>query len=367
VPIPWSPKVLWFKKKWRRYGELPDKINMDGLEVFYLKYFFLKPAKIFFKLNAKLLYHAAFRFIMSNFSNKTYDLILARPLIPTGYSACLLSKRMNLPVVCEGTGSDVKIYPYYNGIAKKMYTEVLNNADKIIANAKNLSEEINAFVSRKLCDVVYRGVDIQKFKPFNKKIETRKFLKMDPNCKAVLFVGNLSKAKGIYDLFSAFKITSKKFSNTKLYLIGPTSPDVDIKKLKIDKELIGRVNYLGQKPHAEMPLWYNACDLFVLPSYTEGMPNVVLEAMACARPVVVTPVGGIPEVIENGVSGLLVEPGNIDGLAKAMLKVLTEDGLAKAMGANARELITQSYVDIKNAEKLKELLTYLLREKRRYP
>jgi glycosyltransferase involved in cell wall biosynthesis len=181
-----------------------------------------------------------------------------------------------------------------------------------------------------------------------------------------LFIGDLSKAKGIHDLLSAFKLTSEQFAHANLYLIGSVTPDIDIKQLILDNGLTDKVQHMGVKPHKELPLWYNACDFFVLPSYTEGMPNVVFEAMACAKPVVASPVGGIPEVVENGVSGILVEPGNIDGLAKAMLKLLTEKGLAKEMGAKAREFITAFCVDIKNTEKLKEILINLLHEKKRY-
>jgi len=270
-------------------------------------------------------------------------------------------------VVCEGTGSDVKVYPYYNRIAQKMYGKVLNNADKIIANAANLREEINAYAGRKLCDVVYRGVDVEKFNPTYKMKQARVILKIDPNDRVVLYVGNLIKSKGIYDLLFALKITLERFKDAKLYLIGPTFLDVDINQLITDMGLNGKVQYMGPKSHAELPLWYNACDFVVLPSYSEGMPNVVFEAMASAKPVVVTPVGGIPEVVENGVSGLLVEVGKIERLSEAMLRLLTEDGLAKIMGKNARKRIVQCYVDTQNVEKLKELLIDLLDEKRRCP
>ena len=134
VPTPWSPKILWFNEKWRQFGQLPAKANLDGVGVFYLRYPFFRPSKAFYQVNATSLYWWSYRFIRENLAHKNFDLILARPLIPTGYSACLLSKRINLPLVCEGTGSDVKVYPYYNRTSQKMFTMVLKNADKIIAN-----------------------------------------------------------------------------------------------------------------------------------------------------------------------------------------------------------------------------------------
>jgi glycosyltransferase involved in cell wall biosynthesis len=364
VPMPWAPKVIWFKKKWRQLGELPTKVNLDGVEVIYLKYPFLKPAKAFFLINATICCKFAYRFIVKNLLDRNFDLILARPLIPTGYSACLLSKRLNIPVVCEGTGSDVKIYPYYNNAAQKMFGKVLDNADKIIANAGNLSEEINAYAGRNICDVVYRGVNTEKFKPLDNRIEIRKYLGIDLDDRIILFIGNLSRAKGIYDLFSAFKTISEQFYKAKLYLIGPTHTDVKIKKLIRDQELNSKVRCVGIKPHNELPLWYNASDFLVLPSYSEGMPNVVFEAMACAKPVVATTVGGIPEVVEDGVSGLLVETGKAEKMAEAMQKLLTEDGLAESMGKKALTRITEKFVDAENVERVVQLLRKLIAVKK---
>lgn len=344
---------------------MPDKANLDGVEVFYIRYPFL-PSKAFYQVNAASLYWWTYRFIKKNLAHKNFDLILARPLIPTGYSACLLSKRMNLPVVCEGTGSDVKIYPYYNRTSQKMFTRVLKNADKIIANAENLAEDIGAYAGCRICDVVYRGVNVEKFKPLKNKMDARKLLGIDENNRVLLFVGGLSKKKGIYDLLAAFKITLSRFPHAKLYLIGQSFLGKDINQLIKDEELNGKVYYMGPKPHAELPQWYNACDFLVLPSYTEGMPNVVLEAMACAKPVVVTPVGGIPEVVENNVTGLLVEPGEVHKLAETMLRLLTEDGLAETLCKKALIRVRQDFIDTENVNRLIKLLKNLLVEKERF-
>jgi glycosyltransferase involved in cell wall biosynthesis len=121
---------------------------------------------------------------------------------------------------------------------------------------------------------------------------------------------------------------------------------------------------VGIKPHNELPLWYNASDFLILPSYSEGMPNVVFEAMACAKPVVATTVGGIPEVVEDGVSGLLVETGKAEKMAEAMQKLLREDGLAESMGKKALTRITEKFVDAENVERVVQLLRKLIAVKK---
>ena len=367
APTPWSPKILWFKRKWRQLGAVPAKARLDGVDVFYLKYPFLKPSKTFYQINAKILYRFAYRFILKKLFNKNFDLILARPLIPTGYSACLLAKKMDLPLVCEGTGSDVKIYPYYNRTSNRMLNSVIRNADKIMANSRDLAEDINLRAGKKVCSVMYRGVNVKTFKPSGSKAAAKKSLGMDEDNRALLYVGAISAQKGIFDLLAAFKMMLQSYHKANLYLIGVNVLDKDVDQLIKEKDLNGKVHYMGLKPQEELVLWYNACEFLVLPSYSEGMPNVVFEAMACMKPVIATPVGGIPEVVDHNITGILVGVGEISSLAEAMLRLLVESSLAEAMGKNALEKIKAHFVDTERVRGPLELLKNLLLEKTSVP
>jgi glycosyltransferase involved in cell wall biosynthesis len=252
--MPWAPKVIWFKKKWRQPGQTPNRVDMERVPVFYLKCPFLKPAKAFYLVNALSQYWWIYRFIRKNLSNKNFDIILARPLIPTGYSACLLSKKLNIPVVCEGTGSDIKIYPYFNSTSKKMFNKVIKVADKITANAQNLATKVDAHEGTETCNVAYRGVNIEAFKPLNSKSEIRKSLEIEKDERIALFVGKLSPQKGICDLLAAFKITLSQFHQASLYLIGENAFEKNIEQIAKEEDLYGKVHYLGQKPQKELNL-----------------------------------------------------------------------------------------------------------------
>lgn len=118
------------------------------------------------------------------------------------------------------------------------------------------------------------------------------------------------------------------------------------KELRIESH----VSFAGIKNHDEIPLWLNACDVFCLPSYIEGFPAVVVEAIACGRPVVATNVGGISEVITNESFGILVEPGNKEELALALSNALEKKWDYQAIAAYGKrfswDTIAEEYIKL---------------------
>src|SRR6202043_67277 len=100
-------------------------------------------------------------------------------------------------------------------------------------------------------------------------------------------------------------------------LVGRGRDERRLRELVARQHLAERVHFAGPRPHAELPDWYRACDVVALPSFSEGIPNVLREASACGRPFVASRVGGIPEMADPS-SSLLVEPGSVEGLADAL-------------------------------------------------
>jgi len=144
-------------------------------------------------------------------------------------------------------------------------------------------------------------------------------------------MGRLGKRKGTYDLLEAFSRIASKYHHVHLIMAG----DGDVEKIR------KRVKKLGLEDRVEVPGWvsghrvaevYSTTDIYVLPSYNEGLPNSILEAMAWRLPVVATPVGGIPEAVIDGKTGFLVEAGDIDALFAALDRLLTDHYLRLKMG-----------------------------------
>ncbi len=92
--------------------------------------------------------------------------------------------------------------------------------------------------------------------------------------------------------------------------------DVDAHEVKVPKEMVSRFKLFGRKPHGELPVWLNACDFFVMPSLHEGVPTVLFEAMACGKPLIVTDVGGMPEIVNDARLGRIIKPARSDDLAE---------------------------------------------------
>ena len=126
-------------------------------------------------------------------------------------------------------------------------------------------------------------------------------------------------------MISALSIVTRSMPKVLLVLIGA---DIIKKTLVQQAEELGLIDsiiFAGPQPHEKIPLWLNASDLFVLPSYQEGMPVSLLEALMCGKPVIATAVGGIPEVMTSPEYGILVEPRNVAQLSQALLEGFSKD------------------------------------------
>lgn len=148
----------------------------------------------------------------------------------------------------------------------------------------------------------------------------------------VLYVGWLIEAKGIRELLQAML----RVQGARLTLVGPTEPDFAATLAGEIEALGDRVRVLGARPRAELAPLYAAADVFAFPTWREGFPNVVLEALAAGLPLVTTPVGAIPDVVRDGEEGLIVPPRDPERLAAALERLVSDAELRGAMGGRAR-------------------------------
>jgi glycosyltransferase involved in cell wall biosynthesis len=244
----------------------------------------------------------------------------------------LTSKLFGLPTIVHVHGSSFK--DFYSSLSlphKKYVNYILNKTDKLIVLSEEWKKFFSAIVEKNKLQVLYNGVKISNYQ-LNKTNQI-------PVC---LFLGRLGKRKGTYDLIEAVKIIKNKGIKAKFLLAG----DGEIEKVK---ELI-QTSYLSD--YVETLGWISGeqkiklledSDLFVLPSYNEGLPMAILEAMDYGLPIISTPVGGIPEVVENGVNGFLVKPGDISKLADALEKLICNYELRVEMGMRNQKKIREQF------------------------
>jgi len=213
--------------------------------------------------------------------------------------------------------------------------------DKIIAVSSHMAERAEKELHAAPVACIHNGVDLQKIKVNKSKIEVKRNLGIEGNSPLIGTAGRLVPVKGLDFLLKAAKIMQKKFPRLKVLIIGegPERKNLEsaASKLGINSQLI----FTGEREDVHDLIY--AMDLFVLPSLSEGIPMVLLEALALEVPVVVSAVGGIPEVITHQFTGFLVSPKKEQALANACLHLLENKALANAVALKGKEIVKTKF------------------------
>jgi len=188
---------------------------------------------------------------------------------------------------------------------------------------------------------IWNSADEDNFKPRSKE-KARKLLHLPLEKKMILFVGRLVPVKGIYYLVRAMPSILRK-QEAILVIAGEGAERSNLKRLVDMLNLEPYVLFLGNIPAEKLALYYNAADVFVLPSFIEGHSVVLLEAMASGLPIVATNVGGNSESIINEVNGFLVCPKDYHALAEAIGVILNNEGLMQGFSAKSLELYQKNF------------------------
>jgi len=231
-------------------------------------------------------------------------------------------------------------------------------ADIVITNsavARDGMVKLRNFPPAKL-RVVYTGVkEDREVKP---EIITaiRKQYHISPSMKVVGMVGAFEPYKGHKYLLESIPFIKKKFSTVKFILVGDGRTKKEMEEFARSRGLFDDVIFTGYLPEDHIIDIIGAFDIFVLPSLHEGLPYVISEAMSLGKPVIATKVGGIPEQISNGVSGILVPPRNHSALANAIVYLFNNEKKAKKMGLEARKKVKKRFTIGAMLSSLEELL-----------
>jgi glycosyltransferase involved in cell wall biosynthesis len=192
-----------------------------------------------------------------------------------------------------------------------------------------------------------------------------------PGPERILFAGPVIARKGFLMLLKAMAVVKLALPHVGLHIAGSTSADPayygEVVRQVHELGLSGNVTFRGQLDQEHLLEEYTHCSVFVLPSLQETAPMAVQQAMAAAVPVVATPVGGVPALVQDGQTGLLVETGNSDALAEALLHLLQDDQLRKDMGQRARADATARFAPEIVARKTKAVYDEILTRARQQP
>lgn len=365
-PVPYIPMIACIRHKWKHYANIPEKNTIEMVPVFYPRYLRF-PGKWFHSLACFTQYWGVKKTVKSIIKEFKPHVIHAHAATVAGYVGLILKKKYNLPLVCSLRGDDINKYPYYSRLTMSLTKKLLSKADQLLSVSNDLKVIANTIARPKReIRVVYNGCDLGNF-TYSEKDRTniRNKLGFSKKAKAIIFVGSIYKEKGIFELISAFIRLNLRYPCLHLIIVGDGPKRLALNGIVSSNNLNEKVHLVGVKPYVEISKFLSASDIFVLPTYAEGLPNVVLEAMACNLPVVATRVGGIPEVIEEGKNGILINKKDINMLTEAIEYLLRNEGLAKKMGTYGHKLVETKFSWQQKAQevmKIYEDVVYAKRE-----
>lgn len=251
-----------------------------------------------------------------------------------GRLATILWRR---PLVLSVRGSDAKLAG--GGVVAKVNRWVWRSVGVNIAVSEDIAQALRTSgVPDRQVKVVPNGVS-GRFRPLD-PAGARTQLGLPPTSFIILYAGLLVPIKGLDILVAA--LAELEAPDWRCVLVGDGPLADSLVELGRAAGLGDRLHLAGRRPSDEMPIWLSAADVLVLPSHSEGRPNVVLEAQACATPVVATRVGGTPELVEDGRTGLLVNPGDAAALKNAIDRLAGSAGSRREMGLRGRAFIESS-------------------------
>jgi glycosyltransferase involved in cell wall biosynthesis len=216
---------------------------------------------------------------------------------------------------------------------------VLRDADAVIALTDDMKKELQRIWMREIA-VIPHGVSSEMFSTISRDV-AREQLGIEEAEKIVLYIGRWDPIKGLPYLIEAMNLLKQTAPNARLLLVG-YGPEEDKLRLLVNKlGLSDRVSFVGKVQPNNVPAYAAASDVFVLPSFSEGFALVLLEALAAALPIVATCVGGVPAVVQDGINGFLVQPGDAGQIADKISLILNNAELRQLMSANNRKKALQ--------------------------
>ena len=246
-------------------------------------------------------------------------------------------------------GSDVFEFPYESKMKMKIIQRNLAAADQIASTSYIMKQQVEK-IHRPKNEVVITpfGVDCEQFKPI-KTIKNKDVIRIGT-------VKRMSSKYGISTLLEAFSLVKKEYKgDIELVLVGGGPEENELKTLAQRLRLYECVNFVGPVPHHMVPEYLNSFDIYVALSISESFGVAIIEASACAVPVVVSDAGGLPEVVVDGKTGYIVPRNNPEEAAERILQLVNNSLLRVTMGEAGRQFVLENYEWKENADRMERL------------
>lgn len=298
VAIPWLPGGR-LTRRWSRAGrliDLPARDVIDGIPVENARVAYLPRVG---DAIAPELYGASVLPALLRRRGR-FDVLLGAWAYPDGVAAIELARLLHLPAVVKAHGSDLHVLAERPLVRARLRRALPRVAALVAPSRALLARAIELGVPEGRATLLPNGVDVRRFHPRD-RAAARARLGLPAVAPLVVCVGRVERAKGTFELLAALPALRAAHPTAEIVFVGG-GPDLE-RARALAARLGGGVRLVGPQPHEAIPEWLAAADLVTLPSWSEGTPNVVLEALACGRRVVATRVGGVPDLLEAASAG----------------------------------------------------------------
>lgn len=335
-PVPWAPFPLnRLSSKWREYSNILRKDIFNGIEVHYPRVITF-PLNILKEWSGKLVY-AGIRRTVRELVKEGYDfdIIHAHHAFPDGYAGLLLSNKYKRPLVVTVHGQDLQNTIHHNRLCFNAVKQVLEGANQVITVSSKLQRLAHTIgISAKIV-VVGNGIpDAIIHKPHACNTD---------GDLVMLSVSNLIITKGLDYNLKAVAALRTKFPNLQYHIVGSGPEQQNLINLTEELGISAQVSFLGALSHEDVFKKMANCQIFSLPSWSEGFGVVYIEAMSQGKPIIACQGEGIEDVIQRGVNGMLVSPKDVDSLVETIDFLISYPDEANQMGQRAQETVMKNY------------------------
>lgn len=308
APVPWFPFRNPRFGAYSAFAKVPDREQRHGIDILHPRYPVIP--KVGMSVAPSLMYRWLLPALRKQVDLESFDLIDAHYFYPDGVAAARLGATLGKPVVITARGSDLNVIPRHRSPRRQIKTTAARIA-AVITVSEALKRKAEALgIEDGRISVLRNGVDLERFRPLDRSaIRTRLGL----TGTVWLAVGNLVELKGVHVTLGALA----KVPDAVLLVAGEGPEAGRLRQLASQLGVEARVRFLGNVPHAQLLEYYNAADVLVLASSREGMPNVVLESLACGTPVVAAPFAGATELINAPEAGEIANSRTAEGMLAA--------------------------------------------------
>ncbi len=317
------------------------------------------------RLNLPVFLYQQWRWVGRLLRQESFDLIHSHWVLPQGFFAVRRARRNKMPVVVTAHAGD--IFPLRRPGLRALLRYTLERAAAVTANSRATAAELAKVAPKVQPIVIPMGVDLARFSPQSERAKALR-QNLAPRGPLILTAGRFALKKGQAYLLQAMPQIVQRQPEARLALIGFGPLQEALEKEVHSLGLEDRVHFLGKVPHDEMPDYFAAADVFVLPSIvspsgdTEGLGVALLEALAAGTPVVASRVGGIPDIVKDRKTGLLVPEKQPEALAEAILQLLEQPALSARLAEEGRRHIERHFSWPGVARRFETLFEQVLQE-----